>query len=138
MKKEEKIRTALFLFLVLVLLPAGVALYSGSGLFGVEADDQADGGQSAYDRLGSELPTPGAPASFGAPPKGSAGASISANISSPCSFDGASSSSRRADPAVILSEIAWMGTAQSASDEWIELMNRSGAPVDIGGWHPLS
>jgi hypothetical protein len=60
-----------------------------------------------------------------------------ATISSPCSFDGASSSSHRADPAVILSEIAWMGTAQSASDEWIELMNRSGTPVDIGGWQLL-
>jgi hypothetical protein len=137
MKKEEKIRTALFLFLVLVLLPAGLALYSSSGLFGVGADDQTAGEQSAYDRLGSELPAPGTPPSSVAPPKGSTSASVSEPISSPCSFEGASSSSRRADPAVILSEIAWMGTAQSASDEWIELMNRSGAPVDIGGWQLL-
>ena len=33
---------------------------------------------------------------------------------------------------VVINEIAWMGTANSASDEWVELYSASGA--DLGGW----
>ncbi len=35
---------------------------------------------------------------------------------------------------VVLNEIAWMGTTTSASDEWIELLNNTGAPIDMTGW----
>ena len=35
---------------------------------------------------------------------------------------------------VVLNEIAWMGTLTSASDEWIELFNNSGADIDLAGW----
>jgi len=35
---------------------------------------------------------------------------------------------------VIISEIAWMGTAASANDEWIELYNSTGATIDLAGW----
>ncbi len=35
---------------------------------------------------------------------------------------------------VIISEIAWAGTAASANDEWIELYNPSDLPVDLTGW----
>ncbi|MBI5045918.1 MAG: lamin tail domain-containing protein [Candidatus Niyogibacteria bacterium] len=38
----------------------------------------------------------------------------------------------RAD--VLINEIAWMGTAVSASDEWMELYNNGGASVDLAGW----
>lgn len=41
---------------------------------------------------------------------------------------------RHADAAVIINEIAWMGTAVSQNDEWIELYNDSSDPVDITGW----
>jgi phosphatidylserine/phosphatidylglycerophosphate/cardiolipin synthase-like enzyme len=37
-------------------------------------------------------------------------------------------------PAVVLSEIAWMGTAASPDDEWIELYNNGADPVDLSGW----
>jgi hypothetical protein len=35
---------------------------------------------------------------------------------------------------VIFNEIAWMGTANSASDEWIELKNISGSQIDLTNW----
>lgn len=35
---------------------------------------------------------------------------------------------------VVVSEIAWMGTAASANDEWIELHNTSGSSVSLSGW----
>jgi hypothetical protein len=41
--------------------------------------------------------------------------------------------------AVLINEIAWMGTAASANDEWIELYNPSTtASVDLTGWHIFS
>ncbi len=35
---------------------------------------------------------------------------------------------------VIINEIAWMGTENSANDEWIELKNTSTTTIDISGW----
>jgi hypothetical protein len=35
---------------------------------------------------------------------------------------------------IIINEIAWMGTAHSASDEWIELANTGDASVSLTGW----
>lgn len=35
---------------------------------------------------------------------------------------------------VIFSEIAWMGTTDSSSNEWIELYNNGGESVDLSGW----
>lgn len=35
---------------------------------------------------------------------------------------------------VVINEIAWMGTAVSANDEWIELFNDSVEAVDVSGW----
>jgi hypothetical protein len=36
---------------------------------------------------------------------------------------------------VLINEIAWMGTAASASDEWIELYNSSSSEIDLAGWN---
>jgi hypothetical protein len=35
---------------------------------------------------------------------------------------------------VVINEIAWMGTASSSNDEWMELKNNTGAPIDLSGW----
>lgn len=35
---------------------------------------------------------------------------------------------------VVMNEIAWMGTATSSNDEWIELYNTTASPVDLSGW----
>jgi hypothetical protein len=35
---------------------------------------------------------------------------------------------------VLINEVAWAGTAASASDEWIELYNRGPIAVDLRGW----
>ena len=35
---------------------------------------------------------------------------------------------------VVFSEIMWMGSSASSSDEWVELFNCSAAPVDMSGW----
>ncbi len=39
-----------------------------------------------------------------------------------------------AEGAVRISEVAWMGTQESANDEWIELYNDGTADVDLQGW----
>lgn len=36
--------------------------------------------------------------------------------------------------AIVVNEIAWMGTASSANDEWIELKNTDSEAVDVTGW----
>jgi hypothetical protein len=36
--------------------------------------------------------------------------------------------------AVIINEVAWAGSSDSANDEWIELYNTTGAAVDLSGW----
>ena len=38
---------------------------------------------------------------------------------------------------VIINEVAWMGTTNSANDEWIELKNISGQELDLSGWQLL-
>ena len=35
---------------------------------------------------------------------------------------------------VVISEVAWMGTAASANDEWIELYNNTDEEIDLTGW----
>lgn len=35
---------------------------------------------------------------------------------------------------VLINEVAWAGTAASASDEWIELHNPNDAPISLEGW----
>lgn len=39
---------------------------------------------------------------------------------------------------ILFSEIAWMGSGKSVSDEWIELKNNSGGDVSLAGWQILS
>ncbi|MGC9024294.1 MAG: lamin tail domain-containing protein [Chloroflexia bacterium] len=40
----------------------------------------------------------------------------------------------RAAGDVVINEVAWMGTAYDANDEWIELYNNTAAPIDLTGW----
>ena len=35
---------------------------------------------------------------------------------------------------VVISELAWMGTTASHTDEWIELYNNTGTDIDLTGW----
>lgn len=35
---------------------------------------------------------------------------------------------------VVINEVAWAGTADNSSDEWIELYNNTAAAVDMSGW----
>ncbi len=35
---------------------------------------------------------------------------------------------------VVISEVAWGGTSHDAADEWIELVNLTDRPIDLGGW----
>lgn len=41
---------------------------------------------------------------------------------------------RAVDASVIFSEIAWMGTPESANAEWIEFYNTSAETIDMSGW----
>jgi hypothetical protein len=43
-----------------------------------------------------------------------------------------------AHAAVVISEIAWMGTSVSANAEWIELQNTDSASVSLAGWTLVS
>jgi len=47
---------------------------------------------------------------------------------------GAASDSSSCDGRVIISEIAWAGTAADSRDEWIELRNLGTTAVDLTGW----
>ena len=40
--------------------------------------------------------------------------------------------------AVVVNEIAWMGTAVSANDEWVELYNNGNESVNLAGWRLAS
>jgi len=44
------------------------------------------------------------------------------------------SSPSPATPTVVINEIAWMGTASSSNDEWLELYNTTANSVDMSGW----
>jgi len=35
---------------------------------------------------------------------------------------------------VVINEIAWMGSAASTDDEWIELYNNTDSAIDLSGW----
>jgi len=39
---------------------------------------------------------------------------------------------------IIFNEIAWMGSKNSASDEWLELKNVSAEPIDLYGWQIIN
>lgn len=45
-----------------------------------------------------------------------------------------SQSAFAASPDLVISEIAWMGTQESASSEWIELWNATDQPINVEGW----
>lgn len=52
-----------------------------------------------------------------------------------CSFNSPSTSSGQAShQGVVINEVAWMGSANSANDEWIELKNISGGEIDLNNW----
>lgn len=51
-----------------------------------------------------------------------------------CSFATSQSPTRQG---VIINEVAWMGTANSANDEWLELKNISGGEIDLSDWQVL-
>ncbi|NTU99082.1 lamin tail domain-containing protein, partial [Candidatus Falkowbacteria bacterium] len=37
-------------------------------------------------------------------------------------------------PAILINEVAWMGTASSSNAEWIELKNGADTEIDLSGW----
>ncbi len=39
---------------------------------------------------------------------------------------------------IVINEIAWMGTTVSTNDEWIELYNNTGNPINLDGWRLIS
>ncbi len=42
------------------------------------------------------------------------------------------------DHRVLINEIAWMGSTENASDEWLELRNNSGEDISLANWRLLS
>jgi len=49
-----------------------------------------------------------------------------------CSFSGAGAATSAKE--VVLNEVAWMGSTENHSNEWIELKNISSSEIDISGW----
>jgi len=39
-----------------------------------------------------------------------------------------------AEPSILINELAWMGTTESANDEWLELYNNTDTDIDLTGW----
>lgn len=52
----------------------------------------------------------------------------------PIAFPFAASAQETIAPSVIISEVAWAGSALSLADEWLELTNLTDASIDISGW----
>ena len=52
-------------------------------------------------------------------------------VSQTCGFVNNQISGRQG---IIINEVAWMGTINSANDEWIELKNISGSEINLSGW----
>jgi hypothetical protein len=46
--------------------------------------------------------------------------------------------SSAANLSVVINEIAWMGTVNSANDEWLELYNNTQSSVNLDGWQLVS
>jgi len=44
----------------------------------------------------------------------------------------------QAADSVVINEIAWMGTTNSANDEWIELYNNTGNSINLDGWQLIT
>lgn len=44
----------------------------------------------------------------------------------------------QAEESVVISEVCWMGSADSSSDEWIELYNNTSTDIDLDGWMLVS
>ncbi len=65
---------------------------------------------------------------------GSASSTLAASVKN-CSFETTESPSHGP---VIVNEIAWMGSAASANEEWIELKNISSGNVSARGWRLLN
>ncbi len=61
-------------------------------------------------------------------------AAKTAKISAPAVVWCGQSADKVKVPALIISEIAWMGTSISATDEWIEIKNVFRQDLDISGW----
>jgi hypothetical protein len=60
-------------------------------------------------------------------------ATVTVGVSSEAGAGGATEE-EACDRGVIISEIAWAGTAADPRDEWIELRNLGTTPVDLDGW----
>ncbi len=56
---------------------------------------------------------------------------LSLPLLSSCTFNTSQFPNRQK---LIINEIAWMGTTESANNEWIEIKNISGASLNISGW----
>jgi len=90
-------------------LPGNWSTFPGLGGNGLDADGRAIAGTPRQPNAPVAAPTPTATASGPGPTPFPA-------------------------EAVIINEVAWAGTLASSSDEWIELLNPGGEPIDLAGW----
>lgn len=58
--------------------------------------------------------------------------------SSPHTATNTPTASITAPQLLYINEIAWSGTLASSNDEWIELHNPAGVPINLGGWRLVS
>jgi len=61
-------------------------------------------------------------------------ATVTVGVSGEAGAGGAAGNEAPCDGKVIISEVAWAGTAADPRDEWIELRNLGTTPVDLSGW----
>jgi hypothetical protein len=78
-------------------------------------------------------PIAGTPRSANAPSSPAPSLTPSATPS-PSATPGGSAGTPFPLEAVIINEVGWAGTLASSSDEWIELLNPGGEPIDLAGW----
>lgn len=65
---------------------------------------------------------------------GGSGSSSSMSLPSPEASEGTGGDTESPLFKIVINEIAWMGTAAEANDEWVELYNPTSQSVSITGW----
>jgi len=91
---------------------------------------------AAYTVKESDLPGPLVDSAIltGFIPEGTVTARASASVAIFPPGGGGGGASENAALHVVISEIAWAGTPADLHDQWIELLNPTGEPVDLSGW----
>ena len=132
---ERKYIIAIAMLTIGVLVGGLVLFRQKSALgFAVARISQAAGGAGQWTEIKPRVENSAATNSQAAGTKTKAVKSKTIKAAKPVVNWCAQKNSDRNRKNAVINEVAWMGTAQSYSDEWIELKNLTADDIDLSGW----